>query len=103
MVVGDEDYKKTFLLHADLLVHASDRLAKSVTGDWAESAKKEIEIPEEDPAIFGFFVEYLYTDLWISRKCVDTDSEYVVLAQLYALGERFKQTGSNARSCKSSS
>ena len=89
VIVGDKN-EKTFLLHADLLADASDRLAKSVSGDWAEARNKEIELPEEDPALFGYFAEYLYSDAWISRASIDMDSEYIVLARLYALGQRFQ-------------
>ena len=60
-----------------------------MNGGFLEAEKKEIVLNDEDPDLFGFFVEYLYTDKWVDMD-VETDSEYVVLVRLYVLGERLQ-------------
>lgn len=47
-----------------------------------------IEMEDEDPELFGFFVEYLYRDRSILSRQVQHSSEFVTLARLYAMGER---------------
>ena len=88
VVVGDQD-PKTFLLHADLLAQESDRLAKSVSGGFLEQASKKIQLEDEDPELFGFFLAYLYGGDWLDHE-VGHSSEYVTLARLYGLAERLQ-------------
>ena len=56
-----------------------------------ESKEKRIKLEEEDPALFGFFARYLYTDSpLLDKDEIKHDTEYVVLARLYALGDRLQ-------------
>ncbi|EUC33757.1 hypothetical protein COCCADRAFT_36419 [Bipolaris zeicola 26-R-13] len=79
---------RTFYLHFDLLVAESDMFSNSLTGGFKEAEEKAIELEDEDPEIFGFFVEYLYRNQSILSRDVAHYSEYVTLARLYAMGER---------------
>jgi hypothetical protein len=79
---------KTFYIHIDLLVTESDRFSNSLTGRFKEAEEKAIELVDEDPELFGFFVEYLYRDRSILSREIQHYSEYVTLARLYAMGER---------------
>ncbi|KAF2705154.1 hypothetical protein K504DRAFT_484532 [Pleomassaria siparia CBS 279.74] len=79
---------RTFYLHADLLTAESERFSKDLNGRFKEAEKKAIDIEDEDPDLFGFFVEYLYHDRSILSREVQHYSEYVTLARLYAMGER---------------
>lgn len=81
---------KTFLLHSALLIHESDRLAQDVKGGFGEQSSKRILLDEEDPEMFGYFVEYLYRSEWLAEEHVQRDSDYVILARLYTLGERLQ-------------
>lgn len=89
MVVGQEK-PKIFLLHSELLAYESDRLAKDVKGGFGEQSDKRILLDEEDPELFGYFVEYLYRSEWLASEKTSRNSDYIVLARLYALGERLQ-------------
>jgi hypothetical protein len=88
-VVGEEN-PKTFLLHSELLTHESDRLAKDVNGGFNEESKRRISLDEEDSELFGYFVEYLYRSGWLAEGEIRRDTDYIILARLYALGERLQ-------------
>ncbi|USP79103.1 hypothetical protein yc1106_06377 [Curvularia clavata] len=79
---------RTFYLHSGLLIAESDRFAKDLTGGFKEAEEKTIELEEEDPELFGFFVEYIYRDRSILSREIQHYTEYVTLARLYAMGER---------------
>jgi hypothetical protein len=77
-----------FHLHSDLLVTESERFSNGLTGKFKEAGEKTIELRDEDPDLFGFFVEFLYRNRSILSRKVQHYSEYVTLARLYAMGER---------------
>lgn len=79
---------RTFYLHSNLLTFESERFSNSLTGRFKEAEEKAIELDDEDPDLFGFFVEYLYRDRSILSREPEHYSEYVTLARLYAMGER---------------
>lgn len=85
-----EGNSKTFQLHSELLAYESDRLAKDVNGGFNEQSSRRILLLEEDSGLFGYFVEYLYRSEWLAKKQVERDSDYIILARLYALGERLQ-------------
>ena len=91
-VVVGENNSKSFLLHSELLVQESDRLAKDVQGGFNEESRRRIILPEEDSELFGYFVEYLYRGGWLAEEAekVERESDYIILARLYALGERLQ-------------
>lgn len=65
-------------------------MAQDVNGGFAENSSKKALLDEEDPELFGYFVEYLYRGDWLVKEGFERDSDYVVLARLYALGERLQ-------------
>ncbi|KAH7349237.1 hypothetical protein BKA66DRAFT_476755 [Pyrenochaeta sp. MPI-SDFR-AT-0127] len=79
---------RAFNLHSDILVAESEKYSRGLSGGFREAAENAIKEDDEDPALFGFFVEYLYRDRSILSREVEHHSEYVTLARLYALGER---------------
>ena len=78
------------MLHSELLAHESDRLAKDVKGRFGEQSLKRILLDEENPELFGYFVEYLYRTEWLAKEEPLRDSDYIIIARLYALGERLQ-------------
>ncbi|KAL8674154.1 MAG: hypothetical protein Q9168_001448 [Polycauliona sp. 1 TL-2023] len=89
-VVAGEENAKTFLIHSELLAHESDRLAMDVKSGFYEGSSRSILLHEEDSELFGYFVEYLYRGEWIAEEQVRRESDYIVLARLYTLGERLQ-------------
>ena len=88
VIVGTDD-PRTFVIHDTLLADESDRLAVSVQGRFSEGTERKIHLEEEDPELFGYFVKYLYNEHW-GEGGVSTDTEYVILARLYTLGDRLQ-------------
>ena len=80
--------RRTFLLHSGLLNGESEKLYNSLKGDFMEAENWKINLPDEDPELFGYFVEYLYRDGSLLSRNVANYSEYITVARLYALGER---------------
>jgi hypothetical protein len=78
----------TFYIHSELLLAESERYAKSLKGDFKEAQDCTIGIEDEDPELFGFFLEYIYRDRSILSREIQHHSEYITLARLYAMGER---------------
>lgn len=82
---------KVFLLHSGLLTQESDRFAKSLNGRFTEAEDAAIDLKDEDPALFGFFVEYMYRGCHISMDGEQShSSDCIILARLYAMGERLQ-------------
>jgi hypothetical protein len=79
---------KTFFLHRDLISIKLEVFSKAITSSFKEAKEYIIEKDEEDPDLFGFFVEYLYRDQSILSRKVQHYSEFITLARLYAIGER---------------
>jgi hypothetical protein len=79
---------RTFYLHLAILTAESEKFSRELKSGFKEASKKEIDIADEDPDLFGFFVEYIYRDRSILSRDVAHYSDYVTLARLYALGER---------------
>jgi hypothetical protein len=87
---------RTFYLHLDLLVTESDKFSRQLHGAFKEATECAIEVEDEDPELFGFFVEYLYRNQSILSRDVGHYSEYVTLARLYAMGERLSASSFQA-------
>jgi hypothetical protein len=87
VTVTKSETSKTFYFHTNLLFAESEREFKSLGGEFKEAKEKASGL-EEDPELFGFFVEYLYRDRSILSRDVQHYAEYVTLARLYALGDR---------------
>ena len=90
VVVGAGDRARSFAIHQDFLVNESDRLAKSVHGGFREEHERKIVLDEEDPELFGYFVEFMYLARWGLGDKITMDVEYVVLARLYTLADRLQ-------------
>ena len=66
-------------------------LAIDVGGGFKEEKDQKIVLDQEDPGLFGYFIEYMYRTGWIAEeKGAKRNEEYIILARLYALGERLQ-------------
>lgn len=52
--------RKTFNLHRDLLCDRSDYFKASLEGAFLESQTNELHLPDDSPAVFELFVNWLY-------------------------------------------
>lgn len=55
------DEVKTWRLPAKLITSRSSFFAAALRGGWAEASSKSVDLPEEDPRDFGYWVMWLYT------------------------------------------
>ncbi|KAF7512840.1 hypothetical protein GJ744_011943 [Endocarpon pusillum] len=91
--VGSEN-PVAFNLHRALVCRESARLSKTFQGAFKESAEQECTLSEEDPRIFGYFVEYMYREGWLhDEKSSVHQSELSTLARLYTMGDRLIAKG----------
>ena len=58
--MGDGDYSQTWSLPKNLLTHVSPFFAAALNGPFSESNSNKISLPEDDPAAFELFVQWLY-------------------------------------------
>jgi hypothetical protein len=79
---------RTHYLHSDLLRAESKRFANSLEGNFREAEDRNINIEDEDPELFGYFIEYIYGDRSILSREIKHYSECITLARLYTMGER---------------
>lgn len=78
---------RKFYLHADILTTESEAFLKNLTGGFKEAQTNAIDL-DEDPELFGFFVEYMYRNRSILSREIGHYAEYATLARMYAMGER---------------
>ena len=60
LLVGDEDNPQTWSLPKPLLTHVSPFFAAALDGPFSESESHKMSLPEDDPAAFELFVQWLY-------------------------------------------
>ena len=82
-----KDEPKTFILHESLVYRESAALEMILKGKSKEASERKVTLPEEDPELFGYFIGYLYGQA-AAIPPVTHNTQYAILARLYALGER---------------
>ncbi|KAL4867076.1 hypothetical protein BDV12DRAFT_198556 [Aspergillus spectabilis] len=89
VLVGTD--KQLFAIHETLARKASAFFDKALSGLWKEANRRTIELPDDDPRIFGLFVSWLYF-LTIPTNIDDDDEKkslkWIELAKVYVLGDR---------------
>jgi hypothetical protein len=83
---------RKFYLHRDLLVAESEKFSRQLNGAFKEASENAVEL-DEDPELFGYFVEYIYRNRSVLSRDVGHYSEYITLARLYAMAERLIAPG----------
>ena len=83
MHVGSEDAKKVWHLPEKLLKSKSTFFTAALESGFAEGISKIITLPEENPDIFKYFVEWLYVGY---DKSLLTGTDFLV--PLWALADR---------------
>ncbi|KEY67639.1 hypothetical protein S7711_07837 [Stachybotrys chartarum IBT 7711] len=65
--VGEGSARQTFYVHRDILCK-SEWFQAAMCGPFKEANEGEVNLPEEDPAIFHFLVAFLYEDKFTPLK-----------------------------------
>lgn len=82
-VIVGQSPEKTWVIHENLFTSASQFAKSALLWPCKESEEKTIILPEEDPATFAIFVQYLYV------QSVDAPSLDMVL-RLYVLADKLQ-------------
>ncbi|GAM88405.1 hypothetical protein ANO11243_064380 [Dothideomycetidae sp. 11243] len=62
-------------IHKSFICHASTFFKSALQSTWIESQHQTISLPEDDPKIFGLFLNWLYADAWgVVTKTLQFDS-----------------------------
>jgi hypothetical protein len=68
-------------------------LQKTSQGAFKEASEQECTLPEEDPRLFGYFVEDMYREGRLHENNTNTNhfhcSKFLTLARLYTMRDRF--------------
>jgi hypothetical protein len=75
--VGKDDKIEKFGVYKGLIVERSSFFANALNGNWQESDKGLVLLPEDDPKVFALYLQVLNTDTVPIRKSVSVyvDSE----------------------------
>jgi hypothetical protein len=95
-----------FNLHKSLVCKESLLLSKTFDGAFKEAVEQECTLSEEDPRLFGYFVEYLYREGWLHDHGTNANlnnnsfnntnfrnTDLLVLVRLYTMGDRLIAKG----------
>ena len=78
-----------FLVHRELLNHHSRFFAAALTGDFYESQTQCVSLVDENPDIFGIFVEWLYTQTLREVAFLSGNRpRFFLMLELYAFADR---------------
>ncbi|GIZ37636.1 hypothetical protein CKM354_000107800 [Cercospora kikuchii] len=96
VTVGKGKETETFQLHDFQLKENSKFSEAALNGQWKEGREKKINLPDDEPDIFGAYVEYLFSGkiATATEKAAvdltrdDAGLEYTCQAKLYVLGEK---------------
>lgn len=91
VTVGEGPEAKVFHVHQKLLEAESERMAAGLKACWLEGQQRKYDLHEEDPGLFGQFVEFIYREDWIIEErpqSIDLSQLLVKTARLYTMAER---------------
>ncbi|KAJ4291018.1 hypothetical protein N0V90_010214 [Kalmusia sp. IMI 367209] len=95
VAVGESEKKHDFVVHEELICESSEFFRKAMSGSWKESEDRVISLREDDPEIFGVYLQAVYKfknghiviDNW------DNHYSMVVWAQVFVLAEKLMDIG----------
>ncbi|KUL85134.1 hypothetical protein ZTR_06255 [Talaromyces verruculosus] len=94
VLVGEK--KDIFSVHEKLIRASSPFFDKAMSGAWLESAQHTIQLPEDEPEIFGIYVYWLYygtLPVYCDKPGPPANQEYLKLVKAYTLGDKLMDTG----------
>ncbi|KAF2869093.1 hypothetical protein BDV95DRAFT_499273, partial [Massariosphaeria phaeospora] len=102
----EETESKDFLVHESILSSRSEFFRRAMNGKWPEADTRVVELSEDDPDLFGIYLNHVYTEkLPVGETDSDqlvkldygvfykeTQKEYDLLFRLYIFGEKVQDT-----------
>ena len=91
VVVGSDE--QCFYVHTSLLCRHSKFFKAALKEEWAEGQERLVELLEEDPDMFNYYIQWLHDGTIFTWMGDPGDkSRYDHLTRLYALGETLMDT-----------
>ncbi|KAK5710624.1 hypothetical protein LTR17_018799 [Elasticomyces elasticus] len=87
VVVGPE--RECFIVHKHLICRSSAFFKAATSLEWQNNNKKSIELPDDDPKIFGAYLLSLYTTT-ITPQAKEAADLWDELAMLYVLADKLR-------------
>lgn len=105
---GAGDNIETFTVHETIAKGGSTFFKAALDSRWKEGKSRQLELPEDEPAIVNRFLEWMYSGLiqWKQTKSLtvpERNDQYYELAKLYCFGEKIQVRMNNCVSSTSSS
>ena len=92
LLVGSQERK--MIVHSPQITAHSEFFAASLKKEWIEGQARDIKLPEEEPEIMAYDIEFVYfsklpTDIYTTTSPgLEKEFGYKLLAELYVLAER---------------
>ena len=98
ILVGTENDQQEFIIHKDLLCASSKFFEKAFSGPFVEGNTQEMKLPEEEPTVFAFLCDWLYTGrlgpsnmaYMVARQLWNEDSFWL---KVYGMADRIMSPG----------
>lgn len=85
-----------FIVHEDVVKPRSELARLALQGEWKGGRFRVIPLPDDDPAVFSIYQQWLYSGLIHTDDCKTTSGqvgEYKTLVKSYILGEKIMDCG----------
>ncbi|KAF2751791.1 hypothetical protein M011DRAFT_393584, partial [Sporormia fimetaria CBS 119925] len=86
--VGPEPEDQVFDVHAGLISNRSEFFKAALSGRWAASKNNTVKLPEDDPKVFGLYLQYLYRNILPGGEQGDAEAVIRQLCELYVLCDK---------------
>lgn len=88
-MVGDQH--EVFGVHERLIRAYSPFFDKAMSGNWQESSRRAVELPDDEPTIFQLYIHWLYYEtlpVFCNEPGLSGNAEYLELIKAYILGDK---------------
>jgi len=96
IIVGKEPGQQRFSIPEGVICARSEFFKRALNGNWTESEGRIVRFPEDNPEIFGIYMNLVYTGLVLTdnidhpKSITIITNEFDVLARLYVLCEKLQ-------------
>jgi hypothetical protein len=92
-LVGDTEAPKKFTVHEGIVKASSEFVRLALRGEWKEASTRQIPLPDDEPAVFSVYQQWLYNSLIHTVRqdlgfVSESDIEYELLVKAYIFGEK---------------
>ncbi|KAL3443961.1 hypothetical protein BJX65DRAFT_284423 [Aspergillus insuetus] len=85
----------TYSVHEGLVCASSPFFEKAMAGEWKESSRRTIQLPEDEPSVVALYVHWLYyrtLPVFCDEPGLPGNTEYLDLVKAYVFGDKILDT-----------